>query len=485
MINKQSRLWIDTDITIGAHHKFLQYKDVDDGYALGSLMHSSEIEILGISSTRGNTDDINESTQIAKQFVQDFGANSYKVYQGAATDFKQDADSIPDAVSELAKQLEQGPMTILAIGALTNIALLLKARPDLAGKIEKVVAVAGRESVDEIFKSGTFQLKPFRDLNFEFDTAAFEAVLKSGVPVVLVPFGVCKKVWVDFEDLAKLRKQGPMGSFLARHAMGWWAEWEIIFGARQGFNPFDMVAAAYVLSPSWFTQETRFAHIVSAPSDTEKGVNKPYLVCNEEATGYPVSYCVDVESGVKADMLARLSKQTIAQQVLGLSHINVIVDDVEAAADYYQRVLGFERAQDEQSNAMYYPGVTMQSFALDAGLGKQQVELDVLFIKHPNAGIYIELMHYRKPQGSSELPPQPKTYDLGGPRHIAMEVANCNEVFHYLKEQEGVRMINPSEDYHPVELDGFPITFFYWIDRYGIQWEMEEGRRVGVSRGIV
>ena len=32
---------------------------------------------------------------------------------------------------------------------------------------------------------------------------------------------------------------------------------------------------------------------------------------------------------------------------------------------------------------------------------------------------------------------------------------------------------------------GFPITFFYWVDKYGIQWEMEEGRQMGTSRGIV
>jgi hypothetical protein len=66
-----------------------------------------------------------------------------------------------------------------------------------------------------------------------------------------------------------------------------------------------------------------------------------------------------------------------------------------------------------------------------------------------------------------------------------MEVSNCQEVFSFLKEQEGVTMISADPSYHPVKLDGFPITFFYWIDKYGIQWEMEEGRRVGVARGIV
>ncbi|WP_218188380.1 hypothetical protein [Desulfosarcina cetonica] len=110
--------------------------------------------------------------------------------------------------------------------------------------------------------------------------------------------------------------------------------------------------------------------------------------------------------------------------------------------------------------------------------------MDVRFLKHPQANIYLELMAYHVPKGNPAIPLQPKTFDMGGPRHIAMEVSNCNEVFDYLRRQEGVTMINRSENYHPVELEGFPITFFYWIDKYGIQWEMEEGRRVGISRGI-
>ena len=111
--------------------------------------------------------------------------------------------------------------------------------------------------------------------------------------------------------------------------------------------------------------------------------------------------------------------------------------------------------------------------------------LDVRFLRHPQAGIYLELMRYHTPEGNNKKPPQPRTFDVGGPRHVALEVANCTEVFNYLKKQEGVTMISAETSYHPVKLDGFPISFFYWVDRYGIQWEMEEGRRVGTSRGIV
>lgn len=120
--------------------------------------------------------------------------------------------------------------------------------------------------------------------------------------------------------------------------------------------------------------------------------------------------------------------------------------------------------------------MSMAELNHDAGLGGQDVVVDVLFVQHPYTSVYFELTKYHLNQ---------KVYDIGAPRHIALEVSNCSEVFRYLKEQEGVTMIDESDNYYPEKLDGFPTSFFYWIDKYGIQWEMEEGHRVGTSRGII
>ncbi|MGB3210365.1 MAG: VOC family protein [Desulforhopalus sp.] len=184
-------------------------------------------------------------------------------------------------------------------------------------------------------------------------------------------------------------------------------------------------------------------------------------------------------------MLDRMCTHDMAAFALGFSHINVVVPCVEEAMEFYQRVLGFEQAFDKDGTKMDYDDVEMEPFALDAGIMDGKVNVDVRFLKHPQAEIYLELMAYTMPKGDAHLPRQPRTFDMGGPRHLALEVSNCNEVFEFLRGQEGVTMINPDKKYRPVKLDGFPITFFYWIDKYGIQWEMEEGRRVGVSRGIV
>ncbi|WP_019615760.1 hypothetical protein [Psychromonas ossibalaenae] len=34
-------------------------------------------------------------------------------------------------------------------------------------------------------------------------------------------------------------------------------------------------------------------------------------------------------------------------------------------------------------------------------------------------------------------------------------------------------------------LNPFPVAFFYWRDHYGVQWEMEGGRKRGYLRGIL
>jgi len=169
--------------------------------------------------------------------------------------------------------------------------------------------------------------------------------------------------------------------------------------------------------------------------------------------------------------------------VLGISHLNVIVADIEYATEFYERTLGFEQAYNARG-VMDYPGVTREAFARDAGFLDGVVNVDIRFLRHPTAGLYIELMKYHTPTGSNEIIYR-NTNDLGGIRHVALEVSNAEKVFDYLRQQPDVKMINESPQYGPPEaLVPLPIKFFYWLDAWGVQWEMEEGRPIGDMRGI-
>jgi|GEM_PF-2235438 len=172
-----------------------------------------------------------------------------------------------------------------------------------------------------------------------------------------------------------------------------------------------------------------------------------------------------------------------AKFVSGISHINIIVDDIEYATEFYKRTLGFIQAHNEDGE-MNYKEVTLGSFARNAGFMDGIVKVDVRFLKHPTIGLYLELMKYDEPIGLQEIVYR-KTNDLGGVRHVALEVSDAERVFYYLKEQPDVKMINSSSEYGPPELLApFPIKFFYWLDPWGVQWEMEEGRPIGNAKAI-
>lgn len=174
---------------------------------------------------------------------------------------------------------------------------------------------------------------------------------------------------------------------------------------------------------------------------------------------------------------------SVNHRILALSHINIIVDDVARATEFYRKTLGFEIAENDDG-PMDYQNVTMDTFARNAGFLDESVTVDVRFLKHPSAGILLELMHYHTPVGKQLA--TPNTNDQGGVRHIALEVENIHDTFEYLSSIEGVQMINPSKNYGPPELlTPFPISFFYWIDPWGVQWEMECGRPIGEVKGVV
>ena len=181
---------------------------------------------------------------------------------------------------------------------------------------------------------------------------------------------------------------------------------------------------------------------------------------------------------------------TPRRDVLAISHVNVVVDDIEVATEFYGTVLGFEQAANADG-PMNYPGVDLVSFARNAGLDDGRLSLDVRFLKHPEVGVYLELFTYRHPKGDQTIHRR-RTNDLGGIRHVAVEVPDAVAAYAFIRLQQqayasrGLLIQILGEDHVPEEITPYPYTFFYWIDPWGVQWEMEQGRPVGRTvKGIV
>jgi purine nucleosidase/pyrimidine-specific ribonucleoside hydrolase len=94
-----------------------------------------------------------------------------------------------------------GTVEILALGPLTNIAELIINRPDAARRIGRIAAMGGA-----IHEPGN--VGPRAEFNIATDPEAADVVFRSGVPVVLIPLDVTRRVRATREFAAGLAASG-------------------------------------------------------------------------------------------------------------------------------------------------------------------------------------------------------------------------------------------------------------------------------------
>jgi inosine-uridine nucleoside N-ribohydrolase len=246
----ERNVWIDADPACGLG----KTRDVDDCWAIIAAIRSSRLNVVALSTVFGNVN-LDKATAVARSLLTSIGTHEPirtvpPVYAGATKPIGRDP-VVPLAVRELESALTERPMTILALGPPTNIAMLLKKRPDLAHRIEAIVAVAGQRP-GQVFKVGSTPILHFHDLNVRKDPDAFDIVLRSGVSVHLVPFEVGRQATVTRADLESLKSSGNLDRWIGRRSAAWLDFWEGTLGAA-GFFPFDTMAVAYLVEPQLFS----------------------------------------------------------------------------------------------------------------------------------------------------------------------------------------------------------------------------------------
>ncbi|MBL8175769.1 MAG: nucleoside hydrolase [Bryobacterales bacterium] len=126
-------------------------------------------------------------------------------FQGAFGEKKPREPQLPrNAVEEIIRRVEAAPgqLTIVALGPMTNIALALRKRPSLAGRIKSLVFMGGQLRVPgNASKQAEF--------NFWFDPEAASLVLRSGIrEKTMFGLDVCNRAMLDkagFDAIAKAR----------------------------------------------------------------------------------------------------------------------------------------------------------------------------------------------------------------------------------------------------------------------------------------
>lgn len=295
-ITPAQRVWIDTDPACDGR----KGHDPDDCLALYALGRSARIEIIGVSATSGNV-----NLKTASSILYGFLVQARAIGQ-----------SWPDAsaAQDICAALAEGPMQIIALGPMTNIAAALQACPQHAHRITRVVFVGGRRAghvfhpAEGARRKASFGHGPiFRDLNVAKAPAAVSAVLSYDVPIWLTPYELARQYTLTQEDLTSLAQQDDLAAELSQRSVRWLSYWRTDIG-RDGFYPFDLMAVAAVLSPTYLDCPPMRARM---KRDTKiGGLTGPLsLIIDDEigaSKGHTVRACVRIKTGGEAAIRALL-----------------------------------------------------------------------------------------------------------------------------------------------------------------------------------
>jgi pyrimidine-specific ribonucleoside hydrolase len=202
---------------------------IDDALAVLLALASPEVDLKLVTTVHGNVE-LAQTTENALRVLHLAGRSDVPVAAGAAASLVHaqperaghvhgaaglgDVELPPSpatvdprpAVVALAELLTTSsePVTVAAIGPLTNIALLLRVFPDAAARIGRLVVMGGSACGGNVTAAAEF--------NVWADPEAAQAVFAAGLPTVMVGLDVTLPTVLDEDGIARFRAAGPIGA---------------------------------------------------------------------------------------------------------------------------------------------------------------------------------------------------------------------------------------------------------------------------------
>lgn len=147
-----------------------------------------------------------------------------------------------DLIIELALRDEPRPLTVVAVGPLTNIATALARAPRLAERIDRVTIMGGA--------IGLGNWTPSAEFNIYADPEAADIVFRSGIPITLVPLEVTHQALATEPILARIAALDTPVARMSHALLRYFAEtYERVFGFPAP-AVHDPCAVAAVIDPS-------------------------------------------------------------------------------------------------------------------------------------------------------------------------------------------------------------------------------------------
>jgi inosine-uridine nucleoside N-ribohydrolase len=187
----------------------------DDAVAIIMALRAPDVRVVAITTVAGNVD-VQQSTRNALYTVEFCGAD-VPVYTGAekpllrryenATWFH-GRDGLGDhgyppprrapgklhAVDAIIEAIEANPgLVIVTLAPLTNLALALAKKPDIAAKVGRCVVMGGAPCCEG-------NVTPAAEYNIWVDPEAARVIMLSGLPIELIGWHLCRGAAVVRED---------------------------------------------------------------------------------------------------------------------------------------------------------------------------------------------------------------------------------------------------------------------------------------------
>ena len=227
------------------------YNECDDQFALSYLLKSQDrfnIEAItvapyhhdnNISIEEGTDKSYNEIIKICNWLKFEW---TNKVFKGSTDYLKNDYNEENDAVNKIIEIANKNDKTyILAIGAITNVALAIKKEPKIIDKIE-VIWLGGN----------SFLSKDNKEFNFRQDVQAVKTVFESKVNLTIIPCkNVASNLRISIYELEHfLKGKSELCDYLCQRFYN-----DGVHGIKERRVIWDISVIAYMINKEWFETE--------------------------------------------------------------------------------------------------------------------------------------------------------------------------------------------------------------------------------------
>ncbi len=175
-----------------------------------------------------------------------------------------------EAIVELVRAAP-GRISLLALGPLTNLALALRAAPDVAGLVREVVVMGGAFG----WQGRRGNVSPVAEANVHNDPEAADLVFGAGWPVTVVGLDVTSRCVLPAAQALALRdRAGDAGRLLYDISR----QYEALYREHDGLEGcclHDVTAATCLVDPSMFRFETGPIRVVTSGIAVGQTIQRP------------------------------------------------------------------------------------------------------------------------------------------------------------------------------------------------------------------